>query len=557
MVSELKETEKTMSHIVQLLHDANEPAKNLVTSFGEAAKGGPLMEVIMRFASGTGLWKQLNYIKAIGITITSWNESGIEQRKQRMEQIANLAKEVKVYEDINKQKESELNINNEIYRGLEAMYGQEYARIEMARQINEAYDVQAKKMKDIKDNAPTEDLLKSIPAFMSDYEPEAIQRAQLLADRGVGELTQTTDYEGNIIHNFTEYTGVEKFFKIRWAKIGKLATQVGELASGLGKMIKAYFKGALIIIGQFLLWGAAIFLAIIILKPFIKSFWESAKKMKNTVSSMFTNFWNFIQPLWVSVWENIQSVWALLKDPKASFWDTIVAVMKLIGSLAWAVIGTLLASIPLLFTLALTVIGVVFDWILNEGPIMLWNGLEKLYHMFIAWWKNKSPVEQAKKWANQDRIDPEVISNIEETGKTVKQVATLGNQSTMFQIDPVTGEKVYWGYVNEKGVRVPKKYTVFGTIAPQYAAMQAQGRLARGGFVGRSGQYLVGEQGPELVNLPGGANVTPNHAMGNTINVHVNGRLGASDTELRQIAQKVGSMISREINRTTASGVRL
>jgi phage-related tail protein len=81
--------------------------------------------------------------------------------------------------------------------------------------------------------------------------------------------------------------------------------------------------------------------------------------------------------------------------------------------------------------------------------------------------------------------------------------------------------------------------------------------LARGGFVSKSGSYLVGERGPELVNLPGGSNVTPNHAMGNTIHVHINGRVGASDSEIRDIAKKVGAMVSREINRTTSSAVRM
>ena len=43
---------------------------------------------------------------------------------------------------------------------------------------------------------------------------------------------------------------------------------------------------------------------------------------------------------------------------------------------------------------------------------------------------------------------------------------------------------------------------------------------------------------------------------GNTITVHVNGRVGANDQEIRDIARKVGAQISREINRTTTSGMR-
>ena len=44
-----------------------------------------------------------------------------------------------------------------------------------------------------------------------------------------------------------------------------------------------------------------------------------------------------------------------------------------------------------------------------------------------------------------------------------------------------------------------------------------------------------------------------NKVNNNTINVHVNGRLGASDAELRNIAKKVGSMINNEINRSTST----
>tara|TARA_R100001463_G_scaffold15361_2_gene40195 strand:+ start:841 stop:2307 length:1467 start_codon:yes stop_codon:yes gene_type:complete len=83
------------------------------------------------------------------------------------------------------------------------------------------------------------------------------------------------------------------------------------------------------------------------------------------------------------------------------------------------------------------------------------------------------------------------------------------------------------------------------------------GRFASGG-VTRGGVSLVGELGPELIRLPRGTRVHSNaesKAMmgGNNITVNIQGRIGASDSELRQIAQKVGQMINKEINRTTSS----
>ena len=85
--------------------------------------------------------------------------------------------------------------------------------------------------------------------------------------------------------------------------------------------------------------------------------------------------------------------------------------------------------------------------------------------------------------------------------------------------------------------------------------------FANGG-VSAGGLAVVGEKGPELVNLPKGARVHSNAeskkmAGGNTIHIHVNGRLGASDSELRDIAKKVGRMVSAEINRSTSSSTNV
>lgn len=82
--------------------------------------------------------------------------------------------------------------------------------------------------------------------------------------------------------------------------------------------------------------------------------------------------------------------------------------------------------------------------------------------------------------------------------------------------------------------------------------------FANGG-VTRGGLSLVGERGPEFVRLPSGSRVHSNSESkrmssgGHNITVNVQGRIGASDSELRQIAQKVGQMINKEINRTTSS----
>tara|TARA_R100001015_G_C4635314_1_gene204628 strand:+ start:6318 stop:7667 length:1350 start_codon:yes stop_codon:yes gene_type:complete len=93
----------------------------------------------------------------------------------------------------------------------------------------------------------------------------------------------------------------------------------------------------------------------------------------------------------------------------------------------------------------------------------------------------------------------------------------------------------------------------YRSIAPSWL-----GGYATGGVTPRSGVALVGERGPELVSLPAGARVHNNTESkrmmgGHTINVHVNGRVGASDAEIRDIATKVAREIGIQMNRTTSA----
>ena len=85
------------------------------------------------------------------------------------------------------------------------------------------------------------------------------------------------------------------------------------------------------------------------------------------------------------------------------------------------------------------------------------------------------------------------------------------------------------------------------------------------GGVTTGGLSVVGEKGPELVKLPTGSRVYSNadsgkmvaanaaSSGGNTIHVHVNGRVGASDAEIRDIANKVAREINVRMNQTRST----
>ena len=94
------------------------------------------------------------------------------------------------------------------------------------------------------------------------------------------------------------------------------------------------------------------------------------------------------------------------------------------------------------------------------------------------------------------------------------------------------------------------KLPIIGKYIPQFAT----------GGVSSGGLAIVGERGPELVSLPSGARVHSNAQSrrmgGNSIHVHINGRVGASDAEIRDIANKVAKHINLQMNRTGATAGR-
>tara|TARA_R100001510_G_scaffold57697_1_gene66927 strand:+ start:2474 stop:3952 length:1479 start_codon:yes stop_codon:yes gene_type:complete len=95
----------------------------------------------------------------------------------------------------------------------------------------------------------------------------------------------------------------------------------------------------------------------------------------------------------------------------------------------------------------------------------------------------------------------------------------------------------------------------FGALTGRKIGKHSTGGVSRGGLA------VVGENGPELVSLPRGARVQNNansmgaRAGGNNIHIHINGRVGASDAEIRDIANKVAREINIRMNRTGANRI--
>ena len=117
---------------------------------------------------------------------------------------------------------------------------------------------------------------------------------------------------------------------------------------------------------------------------------------------------------------------------------------------------------------------------------------------------------------------------------------------------------IWSAYMASGGWAVPFLY-LLGILLASAIPGFADGGVSSGGLA------IVGERGPEMVHLPKNSRVVSNQQSNNilssgttnNINVSVEGRVGASDQEIRQIARKVGEQINRELNRTTSTRVRM
>jgi hypothetical protein len=89
----------------------------------------------------------------------------------------------------------------------------------------------------------------------------------------------------------------------------------------------------------------------------------------------------------------------------------------------------------------------------------------------------------------------------------------------------------------------------FGGFAEWFGALFSGG-FANGTSFAPGGMALVGERGPEIVNLPRGSSVTPNHKIGgNVISINVNVPGGTNSASADRIALVTGQAVQRAIRR--------
>jgi hypothetical protein len=267
----------------------------------------------------------------------------------------------------------------------------------------------------------------------------------------------------------------------------------------------------------------AALLVIMALMPLIKSLWEGIKEASGILSEIGIGLWDQVKGIWKDAVKLLEITWGMVY---AAFTGDAEALIDYSLEFLWVGAKLLFKLAALTFTVAIgaaVALGLgIWNYIVTNGPgkllkLLLYAGLILIVYHIAA------------------------------------QAIAL-----------VTS--IIAGIIGAIPVGIALLAIAIGVVLHQFGRWVGENLFgfSEGGVVNHTGMSLVGEKGPELVNLPRGSRVFSNKdsrqmiggSTTNNISVNVQGRVGASDSEIRDIARKVGVQINREINRTTSSATR-
>ena len=363
------------------------------------------------------------------------------------------------------------------------------------------------------EHARIEKLLESTDTFLEDgsvnpeYQKLLDQRKKVIKDAGEAQSTLDAERNRRMEIGGTRYKlekgkeNIQKFWnKMKPKDLAKTMSTVGRMALGFLK----FFAMFIAIGAAFILFAKQVEIGKLLL-----GIWDAVKLVWDAISAGLDLVWNGL----VLLWDGLSEIWEGLNQFLSG--DT-AGLTKIWDGLWTAGEGLFNIIVGLLATAVMSTFGAVIIFIkefFSSYYERLVNGSDDIRDKLAAVWKIVVAV-----------------------GTIAVAIAFIASMS--------------W---------VPLLITLLvGALLaalPNFITGRASGGMA-------NGLTLVGEKGPELVNLPAGSRVYSNNQsksmVGNTNNITVNvqGRIGASDAELKEIAQKIGQMINIEINRTTSTRTR-
>ena len=356
--------------------------------------------------------------------------------------------------------------------------------------------------------------------------PEFLSRLESYKEMGLAEdedlLKMVHEYIATELANQPKKTNKEKLQEQR----EKLKEKWGKFSDKVGKKLKKFndwrskfnFRAAgrvfLRVMGILIKFAVAFFLLVFIFKALkldkvLKGIWDTivimVKAIIYGVGKVIEGVGNIIGGI-IDVYNSIESI--IEEGNFAPLFEALWRIGK--------------GVLQILFGIVWTVVGPILEYYVGFFKYILFGWLTSFY------------------------------TDSMETGQ--KLLSTLTLIATMIGV-------IYTFIAMPFGLAAILVAAVVAAIG-LFAQHLIRGGMATGG-VASGGLTLVGERGPELVNLPSGSRVYNNNesrqlatGMTNNITVNVKGRICASDAELREIAQKVGRMINLELNRTTSTRTR-
>ena len=326
---------------------------------------------------------------------------------------------------------------------------------------------------------------------------------------------ENTDLMKGMENAISKMPGLKHFFFIKmwWGRIKGFKRM-----KDLGKIIKTGLKA----LAKFMLMAMLVVFLIGLLYRYgvLQSIW---KFFTTTVPALWQAVFEFFavgKVLSFGMRNLIEGIKGLF-DKEASLWESLGYIfIGIIGLLGGLLLGLIALAVSAVGTLLYPLIWPLYKF---------WLGFNKWLVAFL--------------WGAKGEASAIFWAGIKTIGSWLgKVILTIGAVATVIAAAADWKSKIF-------------AYAALATVTG--AVLSYAGQMATGGIVNKTGNWLVGEQGPELVSLPQGTrvhnNANTNKMMGNNITINVQGRVGASDTELRDIARKVGRLVSQEINRTTSS----
>jgi hypothetical protein len=530
----------------------------LVRSFANLSESGKGWTVFSRLVSGSGLWRLQNKVRAISDILFIFYRRQDEGLKNAMEQARNMSKLSQEYsklgEIISEGKLEETAEFQSYFLAFKSVLDDEQDARKHALSLTEkAYNSTYAKLgntvkkfgKNLVKNLPDKEILEAqekVNAAQKKAEgrfgvfAKGIRRRMALKSE-LGSLQTDPDTDENIERQGEIRRLLKANAKGNKLRFGLMKTQAKKNLKLRKELLKAKFAKRMKELGafakiaksfllKFIVGFALVGFVLIVLRNFLEKFGPQIfDNLKAVFGFLASVVWPGLKAFLGIIGDGIVNIFGGLKDGNLlQFLGGILQVLfGLLGALITATVGVVIALLGGLGAVIFSFFQSYLDGAQSTGEKIV-GFVQGLLQVIV--------------------VIGAVIAGIAAfvAGAPVWLAVTIGAA--------IIGIGTFL---------VTKLGDALKNILPEWMGGTPR---AMGGIVNED-TTLVGEKGPELVSLPRGSRVHTNaqsKRMGgritNNITVQVQGRIGASDQEIRDIAKKVGEHINREINRHTSSGVR-